>query len=196
MAGDQASHQGGSVPDRAQRDDVEGVDPQLLRADHSDARGSRDWRQLRRAAQRRQGGDRRGAAERAAGAVDAAVQHPAANFADSSITYLVQFWIGDYARRLAGARPGAHQHLVHVPPPRHRDSLPDSDSSSNATSGRSDPKADIVSGGRPSGRDRSVCDACRRNRVSSCRAPRRSTSSRPAKRSCVRARGAARCTSC
>ena len=37
MAGDQAPHQGRSVPHRPQRHHLEGGDPQLLRADDPDA---------------------------------------------------------------------------------------------------------------------------------------------------------------
>ena len=51
VAGDEASDQGGSVPDRAERHDLERGDPQLLRADHPDAIVRRGWHQLHDAAQ-------------------------------------------------------------------------------------------------------------------------------------------------
>ena len=37
------------------------------------------------------------------------------------------FWVEDYAIDRDGARPGAHQHLVHLPPPQHRDPVSDPD---------------------------------------------------------------------
>ena len=47
------------------------------------------------------------------------------NFGASSIDYVAQFWIEDYAHRSNRARSGAHQSLVHVPTPQHRDSVSD-----------------------------------------------------------------------
>ena len=118
------------------------IDPQLLRADHSDAHRSRDWRQLRRAAQRREGGDSRGDAATRRWSVDAAVQNPAGRLRR----------IGDHlSRRSSGlaTTPSTRRRAIRS----HQSGTCSAAAasrfrtrfrfSSNVTSGRSDPKRHV-----------------------------------------------------
>ncbi len=54
-----------------------------------------------------------------------APQAAVTDFGASAITYTALFWIEDYVDGPGRPRPGAHQHLVRLPPAQHRDSVAD-----------------------------------------------------------------------
>ena len=70
----------------------------------------------------------RGGRQRAAGHAHAGSRRCVIKaFGGSAIDYLVAVLDRGLRHRPAGARPGAHQHLVHLPAPQHRDPVADPD---------------------------------------------------------------------
>ena len=104
--------QGGQFRRRAEQRAREGHDHQLLRADAIAAAAGRSRRQLRGAAERREGGHPRGAAERARDPrTSRAPEVLLVDFGDSAIVYRVRFWVD----RLRGrrAREGSVRSLIY-----------------------------------------------------------------------------------
>ena len=126
LARHQAVHEGRRVPGRPQQRRLERAGAELLGTDPLEQRARRRRRQLPDAAEPGQVGDHRGDWQRPS-------RHPRPR-TESAGAELRRFrdqlhgiFLGERLRNgTRGARSGAHQHLVRVPPPQHRDSISDS----------------------------------------------------------------------
>ena len=129
----------GPVPDRSQQRDFEGSHPQLLRADRTDTAGGGGGRELPVSAERGEAGDppRDGQRAARAGGSRSRGRRPGLR----RIVRRLCRQVLDRGLRARQPRegPGAHQHLVRVPPLEHRDSLADPGRVPRATNSLSAP---------------------------------------------------------